>query len=87
MAIMVFGGMLVPVTTFPAPLQAISHLVPTSLGVQAYNTTLTSGLAASWSDRTLPWLLLHTVVLIGVALIIYAAAMRRALREGALSPR
>lgn len=43
MVIMVFGGMLFPVTAFPAEIQTFSHLVPTSLGVQALNTTLAAG--------------------------------------------
>lgn len=87
MVIMFFGGMLVPVTAFPDQVQAFSHLVPTSLGVQAFNTTVAEGqLAASWSDGTLPWLLLHTVVIVTVGLATYVLAMRRALREGALSP-
>lgn len=85
MVIMFFGGMLVPVTAFPDEIQAFSHLVPTSLGVQAFNTTLAEGLAMSWSDGTLPWLLVHTTLLAVAGLVTYGAAMRRALREAALS--
>ncbi|MGH3343768.1 MAG: ABC transporter permease [Carbonactinosporaceae bacterium] len=87
MAIMVFGGMLVPVTVFSGPMEAVSHLIPSSLGVQAFNTTLADGLGASWSDGTLPWLLVHAFVLVAAGFIAYGAALRRALREGALSPR
>ncbi|NVM97760.1 ABC transporter permease [Arthrobacter sp. SDTb3-6] len=87
MVIMFFGGMLVPVTVFPGPIQMVSHLVPTSLGVQAINTTITSGLAASWTDGTMPWLIVHCVVLISAGLVVYSTAMRHALREGALTPR
>jgi ABC-2 type transport system permease protein len=87
MVIMFFGGMLVPVTVFPGPVETFSHLVPTALGVQAFNTTLLDGLAASWSDGTLPWLLVHTTLLVVAGLATYDAALRRALREGALSPR
>ena len=87
MAIMFFGGMLVPVTAFPDGIETFSHLIPTALGVQAVNTTLAGGLTASWADGTLPWLLVHTAVLVVLGLATYAAAMRRALREGALSAR
>lgn len=87
MAIMFFGGMLVPVTVFPGPIETVSHLIPSALGVQAFNTTLADGLGASWSDGTLPWLLVHTVVLITAGLVTYGAALRRAQREGVLSPR
>lgn len=86
MAIMFFGGMLAPVTVFPAGIETFSHLVPSALGVQAFNTTLADGLGASWSDATLPWLLVHAGVLIVAGLAAYGAALRRALREGALSP-
>ncbi|EGD42758.1 ABC transporter permease [Nocardioides sp. NPDC057772] len=91
MAIMFFGGMLVPVTVFPDGIETLSHLIPTALGVQALNTTMSStgssGLDAAWADGTLPWLLVHTSVLIVIGLATYHAAMRRALREGGLSPR
>lgn len=87
MAIMFFGGMLVPVTVFPDEVQTVSHLIPTALGVQAFNTTMTGGLDAAWSSGALPGLLVHTAVLAALGLVTYTAAMRRALREGALSPR
>ncbi|NUR27900.1 MAG: ABC transporter permease [Catenulispora sp.] len=87
MAIMFFGGMLVPVTRFPGPIQTVSHFIPTSLGVQSFNTTLADGIGQSWSDGTLPWLLIHTAVLVFGGLAAYGAVLRRALREGALSPR
>lgn len=87
MAIMFFGGMLVPVAVFPDGIEIFSHVIPTALGVQAFNSTMTEGLDAAWANSTLPWLLVHTGVLIVIGLATYAAAMRRALREGALSPR
>lgn len=88
MAIMFFGGMLVPVTVFPAGVEVFTHFVPTALGVQAFNTTTATGdLSASWSDGTLLWLLAHTIVLLTAGFISYAATLRRAKREGALIPR
>ncbi|EWT05015.1 ABC transporter, partial [Intrasporangium chromatireducens Q5-1] len=87
MAVMFFGGMLVPVTVFPGPMETVSHLIPSSLGVEAFNTSLRHGLRASWSDGPLLWLLVHTVALVAAGYITYGAALRRALRQGALSPR
>lgn len=88
MAIMVFGGMIVPITAFPAGIEVFARFIPTALGVQALNTTLAGGsLAAIWSDNTLPWLLLHTTVALSAGLTLYAANIRRAQREGGLSPR
>lgn len=88
MIIMVFGGMMVPITVFPHGLEIFARFVPTALGVQALNTTLAGhGLSAIWSDHTLPWLLVHTAVLIGGGLTLYVRNIRRAQREGGLSPR
>jgi ABC-2 type transport system permease protein len=88
MAIMVFGGMIVPVTVFPHDLQIFARLIPTTLGVQAVNATLTGApLSRIWTDATLPWLLAHTAVLFTAGLAIYTWAIRRARREGGLSPR
>jgi ABC-2 type transport system permease protein len=88
MVIMVFAGMMVPITVFPDALQTVAQFVPTVLGVQALNTTLAGHpLSATWSDGTLPWLLVHTAILLATGLVTYAVNIRRAQREGGLSPR
>jgi ABC-2 type transport system permease protein len=88
MVIMVFAGMMVPVTIFPHGLHILARFVPTTLGVEAVNSTLTGvPLAAIWSDGVLPWLLLHATVLVTAGLLTYVAGIRRARREGGLSPR
>lgn len=87
MVLMIFGGMLVPVTSFPEGIQTIAHFVPISLGVESLNATLADGgLAASWADGMLPWLLVHTTALTAAGFATYALTMRRALQVGALSP-
>ena len=40
MAIMFFGGMMVPVSVFPHGVQIFARIIPTTLGVEAINTTL-----------------------------------------------
>jgi ABC-2 type transport system permease protein len=88
MVIMVFAGMMVPITVFPNALETFAQFVPTALGVQAVNTTLAGHpLSATWSDGTLPWLLVHTGVLLTLGLVTYVVNIRRAQREGGLSPR
>lgn len=88
MVIMVFGGMMAPITVFPQGLQIFARFVPTTLGVEAVNSTLAGKpLSATWSAGTLPWLLVHAAVLITAGLVIYAASIRRARRKGGLSPR
>lgn len=88
MAIMFFGGMAIPVSAFPHGVEIFARFVPTTLGVEAINTTLAGrGLSAAWSDGTLPWLIVHTVMLGALGWITYLCTLRRARREGGLSPR
>jgi len=88
MVIMAFGGMLVPISFFPHGLEIFARFIPTALGVQSINTTLADhGLGATFSDGTLPWLIVHTAVVIVVGLALYVVNIRHAQREGGLSPR
>jgi ABC-2 type transport system permease protein len=88
MAVMFFGGMFIPITLFPHGVEIFARFVPTALGTEVLNTTLAGhGLGAAWSDGTLPWLLLHVVVLGSLAWAAYLFTVRRARREGGLSPR
>jgi len=88
MAIMFFGGMFIPITLFPHGVEIFARFVPTALGVQVLNTTLSGrGLGAAWSDGTLPWLLVHVAVLAALGWVTYLHTLRRARREGGLSPR
>jgi ABC-2 type transport system permease protein len=88
MAIMAFGGMLVPISLFPHGVQIFARFMPTTLGVEAINTTLAGhGLGTAWADGTLPWLLVHTAVVLTAGFGLYAINIRHAQREGGLSPR
>jgi ABC-2 type transport system permease protein len=88
MAVMFFGGMLIPITLFPHGIEIFARFLPTALGTEVLNSTLAGrGLGAAWSDGTLPWLLAHVVVLGGLAWAAYLYTVRRARREGGLSPR
>ena len=88
MMIMFFGGMFVPVIAFPHGVVIFARFIPTTLGVQVLNTTLSGrGLSASWTNGTLPWLLVHVVVLSGLAVAAYVYVIRRAQQEGGLGQR
>ncbi|MGH7762012.1 MAG: ABC transporter permease [Candidatus Dormibacteraceae bacterium] len=88
MGIMAFGGMLVPISVFPRGLAIFAKFVPTTLGVQSINTILAGhGLGATWSEGTLLWLMVHTMVLLTAGFSLYVINIRRAQREGGLSPR
>lgn len=88
MAIMFFGGLYVAITLFPHGVEVFARFLPTALGTEALNTTLSGrGLGAAWSDGTLPWLIVHVVVIGGLGWTTYRYTLRRARREGGLSPR
>jgi ABC-2 type transport system permease protein len=88
MVILAFGGMLIPISVFPHGLEIFAKFVPTTLGVQSINTIVAGhGLSTTWSDSSLPWLLVHTAVVLTAGFSLYAINIRRAQREGGLSPR
>jgi ABC-2 type transport system permease protein len=88
MTVMFFGGMFVPVTVFPHDVGIFARFVPTTLGVEVLNTTLAGrGLGAAWATGTLPWLLAHIAVTAGLGWAAYLGTLRRARRQGGLSPR
>lgn len=88
MAVMFFGGLFVPAAVFPHGVEIFARFIPTTLGVQVMNTTLAGRpLAAAWADGTLPWLLAHAGALSALAWAAYLYTLRRARREGGLSPR
>jgi ABC-2 type transport system permease protein len=88
MGIMAFGGMLGPISVFPHGLGIFAGFIPTDLGVQSINTILAGrGHGVTWSDGTLPWLLVHTAVVLVAGFSLYVINIRRAQREGGLSPR
>jgi hypothetical protein len=52
------------------------------------NTTLAGRpLSAAWANGTRPWLLAHTAALSALSGAAYLYTLRRARREGGLSPR
>jgi ABC-2 type transport system permease protein len=88
MVVMAFGGMLVPISFFPHGLEIFAGFIPTTLGVESINTILAGhGLGDTWSDGTLPWLLVHTAVVLVAGFSLYVINIRRAQHEGGLSPR
>jgi ABC-2 type transport system permease protein len=87
MLIMFFGGMFVPFSAFPHGIGILAKFVPTTLGVLALRGSLAGqGLGAAWANGTLPWLLVHVAALGVLGWTAYLRTIRRARREGGLSP-
>lgn len=88
MLVLFFGGTFIPVTAFPHGVEIFARFVPTTLGVQALNVTLSGGsLGTAWADGALPWLVVHATVLTGLGCATYGYVIRSARQEGGLSKR
>lgn len=86
--ILFFGGTVLPVAVLPGVTHVAARFFPTTLGVEATRTLLSGQpLSATWADGTLPWLIVHTVVLLALGWVLYTAFVRRARRQGGLGPR
>jgi ABC-2 type transport system permease protein len=84
--IMFLNGALIPIFAFPAGLELVAKLVPTTLGVDATRRLTTTGetLGDVWADGTLQWALVHAAIMLILGWTVYPAAIRRGLREGRL---
>ena len=88
MAVQFFGGMLVPVSLFPSGLEVFARFLPITLAVQVLDATLAGkALGATWTEGTLPLLVAYAAGSLGLGMVIYSLNVRRARREGGLSPR
>ncbi len=87
--VLFLNGAFVPVSLFPGWLQLVARLLPTTLGVEVSRKILLQGgsLASTWSDRSLVWLLVHSIAMLMVGAVTYQLSIRRALRQGRLGPR
>lgn len=85
--ILMLNGALIPVFVFPGWLETAAKVfVPSALGVDAARQILVGGqgLGEVWAGGTLPWAVVHAVVLLSAGSVAYQAAIRRGLREGRL---
>ncbi|MGH2560847.1 MAG: ABC transporter permease [Thermomicrobiales bacterium] len=83
------SGAYVPVYVYPDWLQVIAKLVPTTLGIDVMRKLVIDdrSLAATWSDHSLQWTLLHAAAMLLLGWTVYQWQIRRGLREGRLGPR
>jgi ABC-2 type transport system permease protein len=84
--IMFLNGALIPIFAFPAGLELVAKLVPTTLGVDATRRLTTTGetLGDVWADGTLQGALVHAAIMLILGWTVYQAAIGRGLREGRL---
>jgi ABC-2 type transport system permease protein len=87
--VLFLNGAFVPVSLYPAWLQVVARLLPTTLGVEVTRKLLLQGhsLTSACSDQSLIWLLAHSAAMLVVGAAAYQLTIRRALREGRLGPR
>ncbi|MEU8251017.1 ABC transporter permease [Nonomuraea sp. NPDC048916] len=81
--VLLLNGSFLPLAFYPDWLAVLARVLPTTLGIEAITQPLFEGrtLGEIWSDGTLPWLLLHTLVLTAVSGLLFVRNHRRALQE------
>jgi len=78
-----FGGVLFPISKLPAPLQAISWLLPISHSLGGLRGAVGGATVAAYRGDAI-WLVAMTVILAPISLVVFAAAVRRAKLDGTL---
>jgi len=79
------GGIYYPITILPAPLQAISHLLPITYALKALRGVLLAGYSFSQIKTEILALSAFAVVLFPLSIILFEFALKRAKRDGSLS--
>ncbi len=84
--IFILNGTFVPLEWYPAWLQTLARLLPSTLGIEVARRVVLQGqsLGAVWADGTLPWLLIHTAGLFILGWLVFLLNDRRARRLGTL---
>lgn len=84
--IMFLNGAVIPIFVFPGGLELATKFVPSALGADASRRLISTNetLGGVWADGTLPWAIVHAVLLLALGWAVYQAAIRRALRDGRL---
>lgn len=86
--IFLLNGSLVPVTVYPAWLEPVADVLPTTLGATVLREVALQGhsLGDVWADHSLPLLIGHTVAMVTLGWFCYVTGIRRGLRTGRLGP-
>lgn len=79
------GGIYYPIVILPAPLQAISHLLPITYALRALRGVLLAGYSFSQIKTEILALVVFAVVLFPLSLILFEFALKWAKRDGSLS--
>ncbi|ADD42290.1 ABC transporter permease [Stackebrandtia nassauensis] len=84
--ILLLNGAFLPLSLYPEWLAAVARLLPTTMGIEAVNEVLFDGatLARLWTSGSLPLLVVHTAVLVGIGAVLFSRNHRRAVRDGSL---
>ncbi len=84
--IFLLNGAFFPLEWFPTWVQTLARFFPTTLGVEAMRKVVPQGqsLGSVWADGTLPWLIIHAVLLAVLGWLVFLLNDRRARRRGTL---
>jgi ABC-2 type transport system permease protein len=80
------NGSLLPVDQFPSWLTALSYVFPSTQGIIVLRRVVLGGqsLASVWADRSLIWLIAHSVLFFLAGWLVFVFCERAAKRQGSL---
>jgi ABC-2 type transport system permease protein len=82
---LLLGGVMFPVSVLPGWLRALSSLIPLTYGLEGMRLALLRGYGVVQLSRTIAILLTFCVVLVGLGLVGFSAAVQVVKRRGSLS--
>lgn len=85
-ALLFLAGTLVPLSSFPGWLAAISRLFPLTQGIVVLREISFEGLslATTWTNGSLPWLILQSLLYLGLGWTVFKICERVAMQRGLL---
>lgn len=85
-ALLFLAGTLVPLSSFPGWLAAISRLFPLTQGIVVLREITFEGqsLAVTWANGSLPWLILQSLLYLGLGWTVFKICERVAMHRGLL---
>ena len=80
-----FGGTYFPIEILPAPLRAISHILPITYSLRAIRYAILKGYSVFYIKEDILVLVIYSIILAPLSILIFKIALKRARLKGTLA--